>query len=204
MNNVVYFLENKTYINITNSCTNACKFCIRDVKDDVKGACLWLDSDNIKAQDVISELIKYRDKIKNEIIFCGYGEPLLRLDEVKKVREYIRENFPKIKIRINTNGHASLVFKRNVPNELKNLIDEISISLNGENEVVYNDISQPKIEGAYEGMLHFARDCVKVGIPTVMSVVVGYKNYKIDTEKCRKIAEEIGAKFRIREWVEGY
>ena len=204
MNNVVYFLENKTYINITNSCTNACRFCIRDVKDDVKGACLWLDSDNVKAEGVISELIKFKDKIQDEIIFCGYGEPLLRLEEVKEVCKYIRQNMPDIKIRINTNGHASLVFKRNVPNELKGLIDEISISLNGENEEVYNEISQPKIDGAYQGMLDFARDCVNTGIPTVMSVVVGYKDYKIDTQKCQKITEEIGAKFRIREWVEGY
>lgn len=202
---LVYFLDAKTYINITNACTNRCLFCIRDIKDDVKGALLWLSKDNVKAEDVIDQLKDKSLQIKSDIIFCGYGEPLLRFEEVKKVAKYIKENMPNTKIRINTNGHASAVFKRNIAQELAGFIDEISISLNAQNEALYNEISRPTIKNAYGAMLDFASQCVKAGIPTTLSVVTGYKNYEVDTEKCQKIAQSIGAKFRAREWEEnGY
>ncbi len=201
----MYFLDGKTYINITNACTNRCLFCIRDIKDDVKGASLWLAQDNVKADDVIEQLQEKRSEIKSDIIFCGYGEPLLKLEEVKAVAKYIKENMPDTKIRINTNGHAGAVFKKNVAQELKGLVDEISISLNAQDEALYNEISRPTIKNAYGAMLDFASQCVKAGIPTTLSVVSGYKNYQIDIEKCRKIAQNIGAEFRVREWEEnGY
>ena len=91
-NNLVYFLDGKAYINITNACTNRCLFCIRDIKNDVKGTNLWLDLDNVKAQDVIEQLEEHRLKIKDEITFCGYGEPTLRFDELIQVAKYIKEN----------------------------------------------------------------------------------------------------------------
>jgi len=204
-NNLVYFLEGKPYINMTNSCTNACLFCIRNIKDDVCGANLLLEKDAVSAQDVIREIENNKDKIKDEIVFCGYGEPLLRLDEVKKIAKYLKENFKGIKIRVNTNGHANLVFKRNVAPELKGLIDSVSVSLNAQNKELYNAISCPKIENAYEGMKEFARNCADEGIKTTMSVVVGYKDFKIDTKECEKIAKTLSCAYREREWIEnGY
>ena len=91
MQNLVYFLYDKAYINITNACTNACKFCVRDIKDDVVGANLWLDNNNVKAQDVIEQIVAAKDKINycGEIVFCGYGEPLIKFDEVKTICEYL-------------------------------------------------------------------------------------------------------------------
>lgn len=205
MNNIVYFLEGKTYINLTNACTNRCLFCIRDIKKDVKGANLWLDTDNIKYEDVVKQLEENRDKIKGEITFCGYGEPTLRFDVLIKSAKYIKENFKSSKIRLNTNGHGSFSNKRNIVSEMVGLIDEVSISLNAENEDLYKEISKPQIENAYNHMLDFARECVKEGIKTTMSIVVGYKNFEIDADKCEKIAHDIGANFKIRKWEEsGY
>lgn len=209
MSNLVYFLGQKAYINITNACTNACKFCVRDIKDDVKGANLWLDEQNISAQDVIEQIKLFAKKIKDggEIIFCGYGEPLIKLEEVKKICEFLRTTMPEIKIRINTNGHSDFIHKRNTACELKGLIDSISISLNAQNKEIYNAISAPKFDGAYETMLTFARQCVSEGIDTTMSIVTNYKEdlYPINVDECEKIAADIGAKFRIREWIQdGY
>ena len=82
--NLVYLLDNKIYINLTNQCTNKCTFCIRTLKDDVCGANLWLKNENISAQDVINKLKKLK-KDENEIIFCGYGEPTLKLEILKEV-----------------------------------------------------------------------------------------------------------------------
>ena len=209
MSKLVYFLGQKAYINITNACTNACRFCVRDIKDDVKGANLWLDVQNVTAKDVIEQIKNSAKKILEggEIVFCGYGEPLIKFEEVKKICQYIKKEMPELKIRINTNGHGNFVNKKNIVPELKGLIDSISISLNAQNEKLYREISQPKFEGAYEAMLDFAKECVKEGIDTTMSVVSKFEEdkYNVDIEKCEQIAKSLGAKFRNREWIkEGY
>lgn len=203
--NLVYLLDGKIYINLTNRCTNECVFCIRNIKNDVMGADLFLNNENVKASDVIKQLKKFEDKLPCEIVFCGYGEPMLKLDILKEVSKYIKENYPGIKIRVNTNGHANLVYKRNVLPELKGLIDKFSVSLNGENEEVYNRISKPRIEGAYEGVKNFIKEAVKEGFDTAATIVTHYKNYNVNMDKCIKIAEELGAEFRERPWIEkGY
>ena len=203
--NLVYLLDGKVYINLTNSCTNNCVFCIRDIKDDVVGANLFLSSENVNAEDVIAQLEKIHEKLSSEIIFCGYGEPMLKLDIIKEVAKYIKEKYPNTIIRINTNGQANLVYKRNVLPELKGLIDKFSISLNGENEEVYNRISLPKIEGAYTAVKDFIKEAVKEGFDTTATIVTGYKNYNVDMQKCIEITKDLGAKFRERPWIEnGY
>ena len=203
--NLAYLLDGKVYINLTNSCTNDCVFCIRSIKDDVVGANLFLNTENVKAEDVIAQLEAMRDKLSSEIIFCGYGEPMLKLEVIKQVAKYIKEKYPNTVLRINTNGHANLVYKRNVLPELKGLIDKFSVSLNGENEEVYNELSQPHIEGAYEGVKEFIALAVKEGFGTTATIVTGYKNYKVDMPKCIEITKELGANFRERPWIEnGY
>ena len=203
--NLAYLLDGKVYINLTNSCTNDCVFCIRSIKEDVVGANLFLNTENVKAEDVIAQLEAMRDKLSSEIIFCGYGEPMLKLEVMKQVAKYIKEKYPNTVLRINTNGHANLVYKRNVLPELKGLIDKFSVSLNGENEEVYNELSQPHIEGAYEGVKEFIALAVKEGFGTTATIVTGYKNYKVDMPKCIEITKELGANFRERPWIEnGY
>lgn len=199
--NLVYFLDGKIYINLTNSCTNRCVFCIRNIKDDVVGADLFLTTENVKAADVIEQLNAMKDKISSEIVFCGYGEPMLKLEIIKEVAKYIKDNYPNVIVRINTNGHANAVYKRNVLPELKGLVDKFSISLNGENEEVYNELSQPLIENAYQSVKDFIRETVKEGFDTTATIVTGYKNYKVDIEKCIEITKELGAKFRERPWL---
>ena len=205
-NVLVYELDGKIYINLTNKCTNDCIFCLRKDKDDVKGQKLWLDDENSTAQDVIEQFEKIKmHNVGSEVIFCGYGEPLLKLDVLKDVAKYIKENYPNTKIRINTNGHANYVYKRDIVPELKGLIDTISVSLNGESSQEYNELSQPVFEGAYEEVKKFIKSCADNGIETVASVVEGYKGRHLDLEKCKKIASDLGAKFRVREWIKnGY
>lgn len=203
--NLVYLLDGKVYINLTNSCTNNCVFCIRSIKDDVVGANLFLNTENVKAEDVISQLEAIKDRLSSEIVFCGYGEPMLKLEVMKQVAKYIKEKYPSTVIRVNTNGHANLVYKRNILPELKGLIDKFSISLNGENEEVYNELSQPNIDGAYEAVKDFIKEAVKEGFDTTATIVTGYKNYKVDMPECIEITKELGAKFRERPWLDnGY
>ncbi|MCD7779306.1 MAG: TatD family nuclease-associated radical SAM protein [Candidatus Gastranaerophilales bacterium] len=199
--NLVYLLDGKIYINLTNSCTNNCVFCIRSIKEDVVGANLFLKNENVKASDVINQLEAMKDKLSSEIVFCGYGEPMLKLDVIKETAKYIKETYPNTTLRINTNGHANLIYKRNVLPELKGLIDKFSISLNGENEKVYNDLSNPSVKGAYEAVKDFIREAAKEGFDTTATIVTGYKDYKVNKQECIEITKNLGAKFRERPWL---
>ena len=204
--NYVYELEGKVYINLTNRCTNECVFCIRNIKDDVTGQDLRLKSEDVSFEDVMEQLKKFKID-DNEIVFCGYGEPLIKLDLVKKIAKYIKENYKNTRIRINTNGMANMIHKRDVVPELKENIDAVSVSLNAENDALYNEISRPgaTYKGAYSRVKEFIWYCANAGIDTTATIVTGYKNYKPDVEKCEQIAKNLGAKFRIREWLDkGY
>lgn len=200
--NLVYELDGKLYINLTNACTNQCLFCIRNLKDDVKGKTLWLSDEAVKSSDVIAQFkTLYNDE--KEVIFCGYGEPTLKLDVLKEVAEYIKKSYPQIKIRLNTNGHANFVYKRNILPELKGLVDDISISLNAQSEELYRELSQPNIktETPLAEVEDFIKKSVEAGFETTASVVTNYKDYNVDVDKCEKIAHNLGAKFRNREWL---
>lgn len=211
-NILVYLLDGKIYINLTNRCTNDCIFCLRKDKDDVVGQTLWLDNENSTADDVIKQFELKRNELLTthnlpfkEVIFCGYGEPMLKFDVMKQVAKYIKDKYPETKIRVNTNGHANYVYKKNVVPECKGLIDEFSVSLNGSTKKEYDELSQPKFDEAYDEMKKFIKACSDEGISVVASVVEGYKGRHLDLEKCEEIAKSLGAKFRVREWIKnGY
>ena len=198
-NTLVYLLDGKIYINLTNRCTNDCIFCLRKDKDDVKGQELWLDDENSTAVDVIKQLSSFEPT--KEVIFCGYGEPLLKFEELKQVSQYIKTNYPDTKIRVNTNGHANFVYQKNIVPELKGLIDEFSVSLNAPTKKEYNELSQPKFDEAYEEVKKFIKACEDEKISVVASVVEGYKGRHLDLTICENIAKDLGAKFRVREWI---
>ena len=88
---------------------------------------------------------------------------------------------------------------------MKGLIDQFSVSLNGATASEYDELSQPKFENAYEEVKKFIKACSDENIDVVASVVEGYKGRHIDLETCEKIAADLGANFRVREWiVNGY
>ena len=164
---------------------------------------MWLETEDFSAKDVIEQLEKL--PMSSEITFCGYGEPMLKLDVLKEVAKYIKENYPDVKIRVNTNGHANFVFKRNVLPELKGLVDTFSVSLNGSTKAEYDELSQPSFDEAYEEVKKFIKESSDEGFNTVSTVVEGYKGRHLDLENCEKISSDLGAKFRVREWIEnGY
>jgi len=206
VSNLVYTLDGKIYINLTNKCTNDCIFCIRTLKDDVQGKNLWLQSEDFTSDDVIRQL-KPLLKSGEEVIFCGYGEPTLKLDVLKEVAKFVKDNYQGTKVRLNTNGHANFVYKRDVTKELVGLMDEISVSLNASTEELYKELTQPNLvcEKPLAEVEDFIKKSVGSGIKTVASVVDGYKNHDIDLAACEKITKDLGAEFRVREWLdEGY
>ena len=192
------------YVNLTNACTNSCVFCIRDQKDDVCGSNMRHD-DNYTIEDIINQFEEYKPT-PTQVVFCGYGEPFLKKDMMKSFAKYLRKNYPEIKIRVNTNGHANAIYKTNVAEEFKNLLDEVSVSLNAANSNDYNEICSPKIQDAYNEVKKFISSCVNAGIKTTASIVTGFDNiHNVNVNECKQIANSLGADFRNREYIKnGY
>lgn len=197
--NIAYPFEGHLYINLTNRCTNKCKFCIRFTPSGVDGIDLWLEREPT-VEEIKDALVKADFKSYNEIVFCGYGEPMLRWDAVVEVAKFIRENTD-AKIRINTNGHANRAAGKDITPNLKGLVDVISISLNAKNAKEYNEICVCDYgeDGFYE-MLDFAKKA-KQYVPSVVLSVVDTIS-KEDIEACRKIAEDAGVEYRVRVYSE--
>ncbi len=197
--NIVYKYENQLYINLTNRCTNKCKFCIRFTPSGVDGIDLWLNREP-EADEIIAELKKQDFSSYEMITFCGYGEPTLRFDVIKEVAAFIKENSD-CKIRINTNGHGNIALKRDITPEMKGLIDIVSISLNAKNAKEYHEICVCDYgEDGFYHMLDFAKKA-KEYVPEVILSVVDTISEE-DIEACRKIAEDIGVTYRVRVYSE--
>jgi TatD family-associated radical SAM protein len=133
----------------------------------------------------------------SEIVFCGYGEPTERLYDLLEVAKYIKSKYD-IKIRINTNGLADLIWNEATAPKLQGLIDCVSVSLNATNKEDYLKVVRPKfgIE-AYDAMLKFTRDCTNY-VPNVVMTVVDVVTTKEEQEICREICNSVGATLRVR------
>jgi TatD family-associated radical SAM protein len=194
MDTYVYEYNDKLYINLTNKCNNDCAFCIRHNREGIEGYKLWLQREP-EAEDIIGELEK-REKIEN-IVFCGFGEPLFRLDTLLQVAGYAKKRG--IYTRLNTNGQADLIAGEGTAKKLIGKIDRVSISLNATDAKKYAALCNPERgEEAYRSMLKFAKECVEAGIDTVLSVVdiIGEE----EISKAQKIADSIGARLRVRKY----
>jgi radical SAM enzyme (TIGR04100 family) len=202
MMTITYEGRNSLYVNITNRCPCACTFCLRHNKDHVFASdSLWLERE--PTVEEICASIDARDLDKyDEVVFCGYGEPTERLDDLLKVAEYIKSK-RNIKIRINTNGLADLICGESTAKRLEGLIDSVSVSLNATNKEDYLKCVRPKfgIE-SYDAMLKFAKDCTSY-VPEVIMTVVDVVTSKEEQEISRKICESIGVTLRVRPYEEG-
>jgi len=188
---IAYQIRDSLYLNITNRCTNRCSFCVRYHSDFVKGHNLRLSHE--PSADELKKAIGDPSRFR-EVVFCGYGEPLERLGIVKDVAAWVKQHGGHV--RINTNGHGSLINKRNIVPELKGLVDSFSISLDAQDEETYNRICRPCLPDAYKGMLGFIKDA-KGAVPDLQVTVVAMPG--VDIERCREIAAELGVRFRVRE-----
>lgn len=188
---IAYRIRDSLYLNITNRCTNECPFCPKNRDFIVKGHYLQIERD-----PSITEIISAIDDPTpyKEVVFCGFGEPLLRLDAIKEVAAWLKGKG--VRVRVNTDGLANSIYKRNVLPELEGLVDNISVSLNADTADLYDKVCRPPFDGAYEAVKDFIKEARKY-IPHVTASVVGIPN--LDIEKCRKIAEEeLGVTFRLR------
>ena len=202
MSDITYTIGNSLYINLTNRCTNQCEFCIRyKTKNLNRQYSLWLDKEPTVEEiiNAVGDASKYQ-----QIVFCGYGEPLIRLEAViaiaRKIKDESRTTNHESRIRIDTNGLANLFYGRNVLPELKGLIDFISVSLNADNAEVYDRLCSAFYgKRAYAAVIDFIREAKKY-IPEVEATVVDLP--MVDIDKARVIADQLGVGFRVRPYYE--
>ena len=197
MMTITYPVKNGIYVNMTNRCPCACTFCLRHNGEGIYGSdSLWLDKEPT-VQEVCESLDSWDLTQYSEVVFCGYGEPTERLDDLLKVAAYIKSKNT-IQIRINTNGLADLICGEKTAPKLKGLIDTVSISLNAANKEDYCKVVRPKFGmDSYDAMLRFTKDCTNY-VPNVIMTVVDVVTSKEEQEICREICESLGAKLRIR------
>jgi TatD DNase family protein len=188
-----YTLHGSRYLNVTNRCNLRCTFCPKFSGDwSVGGYDLRLRTEP-DAEMLIAAAGDPREY--SEVVFCGFGEPTLRLYTVLEAGAELRRRGARV--RLNTDGLANLVHRRDVTPDLEDGVDAVSISLNAQNRAIYNRHCRPQRDDAYEAMLDFAvraRDFVPNVTLTAIDGLPG-----VDIDACRAIAERLGVGFRRRE-----
>ena len=193
---IFYELDGKLYLNLTNRCTNACEFCIRDYDEGISPDInLWIDREP-SAEEIAADSKRFDMTKYPEVTLCGYGEPLLRLDTAVAACKYLKRTYG-CKIRINTNGLASAYHKTNVPPLFSGLADVFSVSLNQKDAPSYDALCHSQFGlSAFDEIVNFAREAKKY-IPRVIMTVVDVIPAE-DIAECKKTAEALGAEFRVR------
>lgn len=183
------------YLNLTNRCSASCSFCVRDRSDGVYGAYLVLESEP-ELDDVTAAVEReYLDGPAPEVVFCGLGEPTMRLDLVLGVTEWLRVR--RIASRLDTNGHGSLVNPGvDVPAALAAAgLDSVSVSLNAADPATYESLCRPVFDKAYRAVIKFTEECIRQNLETTVTAV---DHPDVDLEGCEALARQLGAQFRVR------
>lgn len=194
MDTYTYTIGNKIYVNLTNRCSNDCEFCVRRT-DAFKEIGLWLEHEPT-AEEVINSFENL--DAAEEVVFCGYGEPMYRLGVMLEVAEYVKGKGKPT--RVNTNGQAALILGEGVPEKLCRKLDTVNVSLNATTAKGYQELCHSEFgEKAFYAMLDFAKECKKYVPKVVFSIVdvVGEE----EIARARDIAAAVGVDLRVRRYV---
>ncbi len=196
--NFIYCVGKNIYINLTNRCPCACTFCIRQNGDGAYGSgSLWLSREP-SAEEVLKAIFEEDLSEVTEFVFCGYGEPMERAEDVSYIGKELKRLY-NIPVRLNTNGLSDLIHGRETAYLLEGAVDIVSVSLNSGDEESYLKVTRPKFgKGSFEAMQKFASDCKKY-VPNVMFTVVDVIP-EGEIELAKEISEKLGITLRIRKY----
>ncbi len=189
---IAYPLHGNCYLNITSECTLRCGFCPKYNRSwEVQSYDLRLHREP-SAEEVL-EAIGDPTQYK-EIVFCGLGEPTVRFEVLMIIARGVKQAGGRV--RVNTDGLVNLRQGRDVTAEMAEVVDALSISMNAQNEAVYIQHTRPKLDGAFDAMLEFARLAGERGMAVSLTAIDGLDG--VDIAACEKIACELGVSFRRR------
>ena len=196
---ITYQVKNAVYVNLTNRCPCNCTFCLRHNGPGVFGSGpLWLEREPT-LEETIESLGQWDYERFREVVFCGYGEPTERLDVLLAAAAHLKERDPALRVRVNTNGLSDLIHGKPTAPLFAGKVDCLSISLNTDDPAEYLSVCRPKFgAAAYPAMLKFTQEAAAL-LPSVVMTVVGEPITSLEKqERCRKIAESLGARLRVR------
>lgn len=206
---IVYRFKNALYINLTNRCPNLCAFCIKTKwKMHFNGYNLNLQQQEPTAQQVLEALEKemHQNPVP-EVVFCGYGEPTMRLNELLFIAKTIKgwaaqAKFPPVKIRLNTNGLGSMINKQDIVPLLKDAVDEVYVSLNAQDETTWRQIVRPApgYEDGFSAVKEFILFCAQAGFDKVVASCVDKTGS--NPQAVRELAQSLGAEFYLRSFLD--
>ena len=194
---ILYEVHNNLYVNLTNRCPCSCTFCLRQDRNEMNhSGSLWLEREPSVAE-VKEEFKKFQMEKYDEVVFCGFGEPTERLDDLLEIAEYVKNTYQKT-IRINTNGLSDLIHEKNTAPLFQGKIDIVSISLNTPNKERFFELTRNRfgIE-AFDALLTFAKN-VRPFVQKVILTTVSTTLSSEEEAECQKICDSIGAVYRIR------
>ncbi len=190
------------YVNITNRCPCSCVFCLRQTKKMREGNTLWLKEGEPSVNAVMEIFDRYDLNRINELVFCGYGEPLERLQDVCNVIDQLHAKYPNLKVRLNTNGLANLIHGKDITPELEGRFDTVSISLNAPTAEEFLALTRSKFGiQSFDALKKFA-SLAKRHVPSVVLTVVEKVMSDEKIELCRQICTELGVTLRVRPFEE--
>ncbi len=194
---ILYEVHNNLYVNITNRCSSACVFCLRNSRDRMENSgSLWLEREP-SVDEVKKEFEKFDMEKYGEVVFCGFGEPTQRIDDLIELAGFVKEKYNK-QVRVNTNGQGSLINEKDIAPMFEGVVDTISISLNTPSEEKYNEIVRSIFGNkAYKAMLDFVKE-VKEYVPNVVLSTVDTTITKEEETQCQKICDDLGVTYRVR------
>ena len=195
----LYVIDGTLYVNLTNKCSNACDFCVRNERSSYFGNYLWIRHGDPTVEKVIAAAKALGDiSYLKEVVFCGFGEPTYKVAEMVALSDFFHEKG--LKTRLNTNGQGNLINKRDIVPELKGKIDFVNVSLNASCYEKYQPICRSQFrESGYEGMIEFAKLCKRNGIPCRFSIVdcIG----EAEVEACKRLADSIRIPLHVRKYI---
>jgi len=192
---IVYPWKKALYINLTSRCSNRCLFCAKHPAFTLGPHYLRLEeNEEPTVDDVLAEISD--TAAHEEIVFCGYGEPTIRWDEMIRIAKALKKRGAR-RIRLNTNGLAELIHDRPLAKEMKGVIDAVSVSLNAPDAGAYAELCNPQQgERAYHAVLDFIGQAKRY-VPEVVASVVTVAD--VDLPAVRKLAEQqLGVPLRER------
>ena len=198
---ITYTVDGGLYINVTNRCTNRCDFCIRNNGDGAYGSdSLWLEREPTEAE-ILDSVFSHNLESIPEVVFCGYGEPTCRFDVVRSVALKIKERYPSVRVRINTNGQSDLILGGDSAPLYKGAFDAVSISLNAPTAERYQEICH-SVYGVdtLSKICEFAKNVNKYVQNVAFSVVKESLSAE-EIERCHEIANECGVTLRVRDLI---
>ncbi len=164
----------------------------------MEGNSLWLKGGEPSVDAIMKIFEPYDLSVINELIFCGYGEPLERLHDVCKLIDLLKNKYPNLKIRVNTNGLANLIYGRDITPKLEGRFDTVSISLNAPDAEEFLALTRSRFGiQSFDALKEFAV-LAKEHVPNVVMTVVEKVMPEEKIERCRKICEELGVTLRVR------